>query len=223
MSSSTRPSSPSRARRVLTFETWNKKIHYYLGLFFLFFLWLFLLTGLLLNHGQWPLAQAANQRQETRDERSLSPLAGDSDLARAKDVMQQLGLTGEVDLPAEPQPAGHFDFSVNRPKDASQVKVDLGTMRASVQHFENSRWAIFRIFHTFSGSRFNQPESHRDWFVTSLWVFAMDALAGGLIVMVLGSYYMWFRFKRKTLRLGAVILAAGYICCALFLQFVVQR
>ena len=72
---------------------------------------------------------------------------------------------------------------------------------------------------TFSGSRFNQPDSHRDWFVTSLWVFAMDALSSGLIVMVLGSYYMWFRFKRKRLRLGVLALAAGYGCCALFLRF----
>ena len=44
--------------------------------------------------------------------------------------------------------------------------------------------------------------------MTSAWVFAMDALAAGLIVMVIGSYYMWWRLKqRKTL--GVVTLAAG--------------
>ena len=35
------------------FEFWNRKLHYYLGLYFLFFLWLFSLTGLMLNHQQW--------------------------------------------------------------------------------------------------------------------------------------------------------------------------
>ena len=35
------------------FEVWNRKLHYYLGLYFLFFLWLFSLTGLMLNHQQW--------------------------------------------------------------------------------------------------------------------------------------------------------------------------
>jgi len=34
-------------------ETWNRRLHYYLGLYFLFFLWLFSLTGLMLNHQQW--------------------------------------------------------------------------------------------------------------------------------------------------------------------------
>jgi hypothetical protein len=214
------PSSADGARRLLALETWNRKVHYYLGLFFLFFLWLFSLTGLLLNHGQWRIAETANQRIETRYERIITAPAGESDLARAKDVLRQIGLTGEVDLPATPQAPGHFDFQVNRPRDASQVKVDLSSMRASIQHFENSGWAIFRIFHTFSGSRFNTPDSHRDWILTSAWAFAMDALCAGLIVMVLGSYYMWFRFKRKNLTLGIVTLVAGYACCAMFFMFV---
>jgi hypothetical protein len=206
-------------RRRSTFDTWNRKIHYYLGLFFLFFLWLFSLTGLLLNHGSWRIAEAANKRAETRYERTIAPPAGNSDLARAKDVLRQLGLAGEVDLPATQQPPGHFDFQVASPKDASQIKVDLTALRASVQHFDNSGWAVFRIFHTFSGSRFNTPDSHRDWILTSVWTFAMDVLSAGLILMVLGSYYMWFRFKRKSLTMGILTLAAGYACCALFLRF----
>ena len=167
---------PSSAEGLRTFETWNRKLHYYLGLFFLFFLWLFSLTGLLLNHGEWPIAGPANQRQETRYEQTITSPTGVTDIDRAKNVMRQLGLKGEVDLPAS-QPMGHLDFNVNRPKDASLVNVDLARMRASVQHFENGGVVTFRVFHTFSGSRFNQLESHRDWVVTSLWVFAMDALA----------------------------------------------
>jgi hypothetical protein len=133
--------------------------------------------------------------------------------------MRQLGLVGEIELPAAGQPSGHFDFNVSRPRDASQIKVDLTQLRASVQHFENDALGTFRIFHTFSGSRFNAPDSRRDWIATSLWVFAMDALAAGLIVIVFGSYYMWFRFKRKRLGLGIVTLVAGYVCCALFFRF----
>ena len=210
---------PSSANGLATFEKWNRKLHYYLGLFFLLFLWLFSLTGLLLNHGAWGIATVANQRQETRYERTLAPLSGDSDLSRAKNAADQLGLTGEIDLPAAPQAPGRFDFQIARPKDASQIKIDLASMRAVVQHFENGGWGVFRIFHTFSGSRFNQPDSHRDWLLTTLWVVAMDALAAGLILMVLGSYYMWFRFKRRTLPLGVVTLAAGWACCAAFFRF----
>jgi len=183
---------PSSAR---FFETWNRKLHFYLGLYFLFFLWLFSLTGLLLNHGQWAMAVGANERRETKYEQALAPLAGDSDAERARDVMRQLNKRGEINWPAS-QPPGYLTFNVSRPTEANQIRVDLTTSRASVQHFDNSGVAAFRIFHTFSGSRYVDT-AHRDWVLTSVWVVAMDALAVGLVVMVLGSYYMWFRLKQK--------------------------
>jgi hypothetical protein len=43
----------------------------------------------------------------------------------------------------------------------------------------------------------------------------MDALAAGLIVMVAGSYYMWWQLKKKR-ALGFVALAAGIASCAVF-------
>jgi hypothetical protein len=45
----------------------------------------------------------------------------------------------------------------------------------------------------------------------------MDALAIGLIVMVLGSYYMWYRLKKKR-ALGIVVLSAGVLSCGLFVS-----
>lgn len=191
-------------------ELWNRKIHFYLGLYFLCFLWLFALTGLLLNHGQWRPAIAANARVESRYERQIELPAGTTDLERARDVMRQLGLVGEVDV--APQQTGTFQFNTSRPSDANTVRVNLAQGVASVQHFENSHWARFRILHTFSGSRYNQPASQRDWWVTSVWVLAMDALAVGLIVMILGSYYMWWRLKPRH-GLGLLSLAAGIAAC----------
>jgi hypothetical protein len=35
------------------FLLWNRRLHYYLGLYLLFFSWLFVFTGLLLNHPRW--------------------------------------------------------------------------------------------------------------------------------------------------------------------------
>ncbi len=198
-----------------TVELWNRRLHFYLGLFFLFFLWLFSLTGLLLNHGKWAMAQAANQRRETRYEQNIRPPADGSEAARARDVLRQLGLVGEIDWPAAAQQPGRLEFNVSRPSDASQVRVDLAQNRASVRHFENSRLAAFRIFHTFSGSRFNTPDSQRDWILTTVWVVSMDALAAALIVMVCGSYYMWYRLKPKR-RLGVIILAGGAVSCGIF-------
>ena len=190
----------------ITLEVWNRRLHYYLGLYFLFFVWLFSLTGLMLNHQQW--FTGLYDRRERSYDTSIETPAGDTQTARTLDLMRQLNLRGEVDWPAS-QPVGHVDFNVARPDGSAQVRVDLYAKRAYVKEFANGHVLAFQVFHTFSGSRFNQSASQRDWIMTSIWVFAMDALAAGLIVMVLGSYYMWWRLK-KVKTLGATVLAAGF-------------
>jgi hypothetical protein len=92
----------------------------------------------------------------------------------------------------------------------------LNAKQAYVKEFKNGALHGFQIFHTFSGTRFNQPASQRDWIVTSLWVLAMDALAVGLVIMVLGSYYMWWRLKKRK-ALGVATLFLGVSSCAVFL------
>lgn len=197
---------------VKTLEVWNRKLHYYLGLYFLLFLWLFSLTGLMLNHQQW--FRDLYERRETSYEMPIVAPADDTQVARTRDLMGQLNLRGEVDWPAS-QPVGHLDFNVGRPNGAAQVRLDVNANKAYVKEFENGRLHAFQIFHTFSGSRFNQPTSRRDWVMTSVWVFAMDALAAGLLVMVLGSYYMWWRLKKRKV-LGILALGAGVASCAVF-------
>jgi hypothetical protein len=193
-------------------EVWNRRLHYYLGLYFLFFLWLFSLTGLMLNHQQW--FTDLYDRHEVSYDPSIETPAGETREEQTLSLMRQLKLRGEAEWPAS-QPAGHIDFNVARPVGAAQVRVDLNAKQAYVKEFKNGKLHAFQIFHTFSGSRFNQPASRRDWILTSLWVFAMDALAVGLIVMVLGSYYMWWRLK-KSKGLGMAALTIGFVACGAF-------
>ena len=99
-----------------TFEVWNRKLHYYLGLYFVFFLWLFSLTGLMLNHQQW-FTDLYERHQIVYDPEIRTP-AGETREAQTRDVMRQLNVKGEVDWPAS-QPVGHIDFSVARPNGAA--------------------------------------------------------------------------------------------------------
>jgi hypothetical protein len=195
-----------------TLEVWNRRLHFYLGLYFLFFLWLFALTGLMLNHQQW--FEDLYVRQESSSEHTIETPRGQTRAEQTADLVRQLGLRGEIDWPAS-QPIGHLDFNVGRPNGAAQVRVDLGAKRAAIKEFKNGTLHAFQIFHTFSGTRFNQPSSERDWIVTTVWVIAMDALAAGLIVMVLGSYYMWWRLKKRR-GLGIAAVAAGFVACIVF-------
>jgi hypothetical protein len=209
-------SSPSDPRRTAAaaLEAWNRRLHYYLGLYFLLFIWLFSFTGLLLNHPRWPLSRIPNDANPAY-ERTIEPPRGGADLERARDIMRQLGLAGEIDWPQTAQAQGRLDFNIAYPKQATQVRVDLARQRATVQQVERSLWSGLRIMHTFSGWRYTSAGTSRDWTVTSVWVVAMDAVAAGLLVMVFGSYYMWWRLERLRTA-GWVALVAGWASCAFF-------
>ncbi|MBI3465019.1 MAG: hypothetical protein HY000_18480 [Planctomycetes bacterium] len=200
---------------IAAFETWNRKLHYYVGLYFLFFLWLFSFTGLLLNHPQWGFAEFWPQRKETRYEKAIEPMSYGNDVDRAEELIRQLNLTGEIDWPDRAQEPGRLDFNVNRPGSTNRVMADFARKRASVQHTAINSWGVMRVLHTFSGVRANNPQARRDWVLTTVWVVSMDALAAGLLIMVLSSYYMWYRMKRKR-SFGPIALVAGVLSCSLF-------
>jgi hypothetical protein len=201
--------------RSQSLELWNRRLHYYLGLYLLFFLWLFSFTGLLLNHPQWRFAQFWPDRKETRFERPLQPRGPLSDLDRAREIIRELGLAGEIDWPAQKQAQGRLDFAVNRPGLLHRVSADLVQNRATVSRTEVNAWGVMNVLHTFSGTRANNPTATRDWTLTTIWVIAMDALAVGLLLMVFSSYYMWYRLKPKR-RLGLIALTAGVVSCGFF-------
>ena len=197
-------------------EAWNKKLHIYLGLYLLFFLWLFAFTGLLLNHPLWRFAEFWPQRVETNYERSVRSIPAESDLERARSVMQQLDLTGEIDWPPRQPGADRLEFNVNRPGNMNRVSVDLAANQATVQNIRINAWGVMHVLHTFSGTRANNPEARRDWSLTTLWVVSMDALAAGLILIVLTSYYMWWRLRTRRLK-GSLCLGAGVAACGFFI------
>ena len=124
-----------------TFELWNRRAHYYLGLYFLFFLWLFSLTGLMLNHQQW--FRDLYERRQTSYDVPIEGPVGDTQIARTHDAMRQLNLHGEIDWPAA-QPVAHLDFSVSRPNGSAQVRVDVNAKKAYVGNSKTGTCTPFR-------------------------------------------------------------------------------
>ena len=210
--------SAERSRRgaVDSFLVWNRRIHFYLGLYLLFFTWLFAFTGLLLNHPRWQFAQFWPNRLQNTTEHTLDSVTELADIDRARDVMRQLGIAGEVQWPAAQPPNGPFTFQVSRPGLIIDVKADLPTGRATVQRTQLNAWGVMHVLHTFTGAPAADSRNHRDWTLTTVWALSMDAVAAGLIVMVLGSYVMWFRLRAKRLG-GIVALALGFMSCGAFL------
>ena len=196
-----------------TWRGWNRKIHIYLGLYFLVFLWLFSVSGLLLNR-HWAFTEFWPQRRQSTSERPIIPPAAGSNLDRARDLMRQLGIDGEIDwTTARPAPE-RLEFRVARPGVNVEVKADLAKQSATVQEIHVNGWGVLRALHTFTGVRMNAP-GERDWWLTRLWSFAMDAVCVGLIVLTATSVVL--AYERRDRRVGSTLaLVLGVVACGCF-------
>jgi hypothetical protein len=198
-----------------TFEVWNRRLHFYIGLFLLFFLWLFAFTGLLINHSSWTFAEFWPNRKQADAVQYIAHPPPGSDLEQAKDIMRQLGIEGEIEWATTRSDPSRFEFQVTRPRHGYQIIADLTQNRVTVHSYKLNVWGLMRVLHTFTGVRMGDPKNQRDWRLTTLWAYCMDAVAAGLIVMVLSSYYMWWVLIRKR-TLGLISLGLGVASCGLF-------
>jgi hypothetical protein len=129
--------------------------------------------------------------------------------------MKQLGLEGEIMWTATRTGADKFDFQVRRPGHFYFINANLAQKRVAVRQAEVNLWGVIKVLHTFTGAQMDDPRNRRDWLLTSVWAYSMDAVAAGLIFMVLSSLYMWFKLPKKRIP-GAVVLGLGSLSCGLF-------
>jgi hypothetical protein len=176
---------------------------------------LFAFTGLLLNHSRWQFAQFWPDRVQSTVEQGFQAPDATSDVARARDLMRQFGIGGEVQWPLRPAGDGSFAFQVSRPGLVIDVKADLGSGRATLQRSDLNAWGVMHLLHTFTGVGSSDMRNARDWTLTTVWALSMDAVAAGLIIMVFSSYIMWYRLKTKR-RGGLVGLLLGFASCGAF-------
>lgn len=205
---------PNDSRSPIGAKIWNRKLHYYLGLYLLFFAWLFALTGLLLNHS-WSFSEFWQNRKTSASERQIEISADGSPLDQVREVMGQLEVGGEIQWLATRPDATRSEFRVGRPSLQLDTKADLKNARATVQRTEVNTWCIVRTLHTFTGVRMTDPKNERDWTLTSVWALSMDAVAARLVVMVISGVVMWYGLPGKKLW-GAVALVCGVLACGWF-------
>ena len=202
-----------RASRV---RTLTRMVHNYVGLYFLLFIWLFSVSGLVLNHPPWAAAQFWRVRNEQTGVRSIRTPVVTGDVALAADLMAQLGLVGEINETKRSASNAQFEFQVVKPGRVVRVQARLDSSRASVTMIRLNGWGVVDALHKFTGVKMDDPTRTRDWILTRVWSLSMDALAVGLACLVLSGLYLWYR-RPGSRRAGLSVLGAGVACCAFFL------
>jgi hypothetical protein len=203
-----------RERRRLL-KLWTRRLHFHLGLWLLSFIWFFSLSGLLLNHPEWQISRFWPRREESTTTHAINAPAGTSDLEIARDILGQLGIGGEIGTIERSEADGRFAIVAVRPGRQYRIDALPDSGRATVVQTRLNAFGASDALHKFTGVRIDDPGLERDWLLTSIWSVAMDAVAVGLLVLVLSGLYMWLRLGARRVA-GLLALAAGTVICALF-------
>ncbi len=195
-----------------TFGKWNRKIHIYLGLYFLLFLWLFSISGLVMNHPKWFGYKVDRSPREAQ----ITLPQGLTDMEAAKHIRENLGLKGEILLRRQNR-KGQLIFMVMRPNKRVNVNLNRESGLAKITEVTPKSNVVLGDIHTFTGVRamWNEPAQERDWIVTRLWSLSMDAVCIGLLYIVLSSIYMGFQLREKR-KYVIASLGTGCALCAWF-------
>ena len=197
-------------------HAWNRRGHYYVGLYLLVFLWFFSISGLILNHSSWNVAQFWKARRESVVERAFVVPTTSSDVGIASDLMRQLGIEGEIGEIKRSPDGSVVEMQVVKPGHVYRIAARLDSAHASITTIALNGWGALDALHKFTGVRMDEPTQTRDWILTRIWSLAMDALALGLIALVLSGVYLWLRLRGKR-AIGTVSLVLGVASCAWFL------
>jgi len=202
-------------RNVMRFKKWNRKFHIYLGLYLLFFIWLFSVSGLLLNNPEWSISNFWPDREVTSYQQGFIRPDASGDIAIANDLMRQLDIRGEIHQTRWNLEDEVFGVQIRRPGQMLNMNADFISEIVDVEEIRVNTWGLIRMLHTFTGAR-GETGENRNWLLTQIWSFSMDAVAAGMIILVLSGFYMWYRLKQKFLP-GLVALGLGTACCWFFL------
>ena len=199
--------------KLIDYHNFNRRIHIHLGLLLLLFIWLFSLSGLILNHGNWKFASFWDERQESKIDFTV-PLSAINDSDPEVEVMEFLKLSGEVQH--QKRTSELLEFRVESPGTVRDLSVDLTNGVGTQRVLKYNIWGKWRTLHTFNGMNKESPSQSPNWLITNIWRFTMDGIAIGLIITSLSSWIMWYNV-RKEYKLGYSILAASLGVAGYFL------
>lgn len=199
-----------------TFHFWNRKLHIHIGLFLLLFIWLFSLSGLLLNH-HWEFATFWEQREQKESVTELTLPARLDSAGVIHAVVDELGISGEITNVK--YSADALDFRVTSPGKGKELHVDLAKGTVTQKQYSLNIWGKIRTLHTFNGVDKRNIEKGANWFVTAIWKFAMDGIAILLILLCVSSWVMWYNI-RKDYRWGAIVLTIGLVISIYFVYLI---
>jgi hypothetical protein len=189
---------------------WTRDLHLYFGLFISPFLLLFAASVFFLNHAK--VATAHFTSVETignlQVPAGIELLRGREAVDRARALLPQLRVTGEIGFTRVVGGTRHFVFPVSRPGAETTVDVDLDARSAVVSRRSTGLLEAFAYLHKMPGP--HNVALRGNWLWTQVWKWVADATVYFTMFVTITGIYLWFAIKAER-RIGLAMLTAGAV------------
>jgi hypothetical protein len=199
-----------RESQLKRFYRWTRDLHLYFGLFISPFVLLFAVSVLFLNHGKVAVGVPDNPdvirgvRIPPGLERTQGPEAVDG----ARDILSQVGLTGEVGFTRYVARERRFSFPVSKPGIQATVDVDLVAGTAVITRRKAGFWETLAYLHKSPGP--HNAAIRGNWMWTRVWRWLADATIYLTMFISVSGIYLWYALKAER-RVGVALLTTGAV------------
>ena len=197
---------------------WNLKIHIYIGLFLLFFTWLFGISGLLLNH-HWEFASFWEERKEISYDKTIQISEEREQFALVNEIKNKLNLNGSISNLSFSNDSILLNFIISKPGTRYDIKANLHDGNILISEMKFNKWGIMRALHTLRNPTSKEMDVKQQAAMATIWGVSVDVLSVSLIVLCLGGWILLLQVRGKRFYLGLISIGCGLTLCILFLLF----
>jgi hypothetical protein len=173
------------------------------------FILLFATSVFYLNHAKLiPSGQPAETYRELTVQDGFDRLKGREAVERAKAILPQVNVSGEIGFLRYVARDRHLIFPVSRAGSEATVDVDLDGRTATVKRRAMSLWESLSYLHKMPGP--HNVALRGNWVGTQVWRWFADATIYLLLFISLSGIYLWWAIKAER-RIGFALLTAGAV------------
>ena len=205
-------------RQKKSLKKWNRKIHIYLGLYLLLFIWLFGISGLLLNH-HWEFSNSWEKRKETSYSRNIEISREREKHILVHEIIDKLSVSGSIVNLRYSVDSTHLNFVATKPGIRYDIQASLYDGKIMIKETKLDQWAIMTSLHKLRNPTRKEQGNRYQSILAFIWSFSIDILSVGLIIICLGGWYLWLQVMGKRIYLGFISITLGFILCVYILLF----
>ena len=199
---------------------WARDLHLYLGLFVSPFVLLFAVSVFYLNHGKlFPATTSTEFFRELQIPEGFDKLKGKEAVERARAILPQVGVEGEIGFLRYVAKDRHLIFPVSKAGIEATVDVDVAARSATVKRRGMSIWESLSYLHKMPGP--HNVAIRGNWKGIQVWRWFADTTIYLMLFISISGVYMWWAIKAER-RIGTTLLSAGAVTLAGLIYAIVR-